>query len=140
MTWPVLDLQLLLLLGGFRYSLMLPSVMPVRQCRCSVRLRHPARRGAGGAARGKAIIVLNPVEPPLIMRDTVHCVVSAGDEPAVTASVEETVGRFGAYVPGCRLKQKVPFDILCARATRCTASRPLRGAAAGHPLFAGATR
>ncbi|MGW0651689.1 acetaldehyde dehydrogenase (acetylating) [Streptomyces umbrinus] len=64
----------------------------------------------GGAARGKAIIVLNPAEPPLIMRDTVHCLVSACDEQAVTASVKEMVGRVQAYVPGYRLKQKVQFE------------------------------
>lgn len=64
----------------------------------------------GGAARGKAIIVLNPAEPPLIMRDTVHCVVTACAEEAVTASVEEMVGRVQAYVPGYRLKQKVQYE------------------------------
>ncbi|WP_324789041.1 acetaldehyde dehydrogenase (acetylating) [Streptomyces sp. H51] len=73
----------------------------------------------GGAARGKAIIVLNPAEPPLIMRDTVHCLVSECDTEAVTASVEEMVGRVQAYVPGYRLKQKVQFD-------RVTADDPLR--------------
>lgn len=64
----------------------------------------------GGAARGKAIIVLNPAEPPLIMRDTVHCLVSEMDTEAITASVEEMVGRVQAYVPGYRLKQKVQFE------------------------------
>ncbi|MBO3679703.1 acetaldehyde dehydrogenase (acetylating) [Streptomyces sp. NEAU-YJ-81] len=64
----------------------------------------------GGAARGKAIIILNPAEPPLIMRDTVHCLVSGCDTEEVTASVEEMVGRVQAYVPGYRLKQKVQFD------------------------------
>ncbi|WP_372665904.1 acetaldehyde dehydrogenase (acetylating) [Amycolatopsis kentuckyensis] len=64
----------------------------------------------GGAARGKAIIVLNPAEPPLIMRDTVHCLVSEVDTEAITASVEEMVGRVQAYVPGYRLKQKVQFE------------------------------
>jgi len=67
----------------------------------------------GGATRGKAIIVLNPAEPPLIMRDTVHCLVSdmdAVDTEAVTASIEEMVGRVQAYVPGYRLKQKVQFE------------------------------
>ncbi|CAL9285303.1 acetaldehyde dehydrogenase (acetylating) [Streptomyces sp. SudanB182_2057] len=64
----------------------------------------------GGAARGKAIIVLNPAEPPLIMRDTVHCVVSACAEETVTASVEEMAGRVQAYVPGYRLKQKVQYE------------------------------
>ncbi|WHX24051.1 acetaldehyde dehydrogenase (acetylating) [Streptomyces malaysiensis subsp. malaysiensis] len=64
----------------------------------------------GGAARGKAIIVLNPAEPPLIMRDTVHCLVSGCATEEVTAAVEDMVGRVQAYVPGYRLKQKVQFD------------------------------
>ncbi|MDN3028311.1 acetaldehyde dehydrogenase (acetylating) [Streptomyces sp. S.PB5] len=64
----------------------------------------------GGAARGKAIIILNPAEPPLIMRDTVHCLVDECDEAAVTASVEEMAARVQTYVPGYRLKQKVQFD------------------------------
>ncbi|MFE2427867.1 acetaldehyde dehydrogenase (acetylating) [Streptomyces sp. NPDC059373] len=64
----------------------------------------------GGAARGKAIIVLNPAEPPLIMRDTVFCLVGDCDDAAVTLSVEEMVGRVQAYVPGYRLKQQVQFD------------------------------
>ncbi len=64
----------------------------------------------GGAAHGKAIIILNPADPPLIMRDTVHCLVSACDTEAITASVEAMVVRVQAYVPGYRLKQKVQFD------------------------------
>ncbi|WP_328807935.1 acetaldehyde dehydrogenase (acetylating) [Nonomuraea antri] len=63
----------------------------------------------GGAERGKAIIVLNPAEPPLIMRDTVYCLVDDCDEAAVAASVEEMVARVAAYVPGYRLKQRVQF-------------------------------
>ncbi|MDX2675069.1 acetaldehyde dehydrogenase (acetylating) [Streptomyces soliscabiei] len=63
----------------------------------------------GGAARGKAIIVLNPAEPPLIMRDTVHCLVSDCDTGLVSASVEEMVARVRTYVPGYRLKQRVQF-------------------------------
>ncbi|MFH8682119.1 acetaldehyde dehydrogenase (acetylating) [Streptomyces lydicus] len=64
----------------------------------------------GGAARGKAIIVLNSAEPPLVMRDTVHCLVGDCDAAAVTASVEEMAARVQTYVPGYRLKQKVQFE------------------------------
>ncbi len=63
----------------------------------------------GGAARGKAIIILNPAEPPLIMRDTVLAIVDECDEQAVVDSVEHMVERVSAYVPGYRLKQRVQF-------------------------------
>ncbi|MEU3935973.1 acetaldehyde dehydrogenase (acetylating) [Streptomyces sp. NPDC029044] len=78
----------------------------------------------GGARRGKAIIILNPAEPPLIMRDTVHCLVSDCATEAVTASVEEMVGRVQEYVPGYRLKQKVQF-------AKVAAHHPLRALAPG---------
>jgi acetaldehyde dehydrogenase len=64
----------------------------------------------GGAKRGKAIIVLNPAEPPLIMRDTVYCLCGDADEDAITASVEAMVEEVQSYVPGYRLKQKVQFE------------------------------
>ncbi|MFI7081458.1 acetaldehyde dehydrogenase (acetylating) [Micromonospora sp. NPDC049903] len=63
----------------------------------------------GGATRGKAIIVLNPAEPPLIMRDTVLCLVDDCDQAEVAASVAEMVARVQEYVPGYRLKQQVQF-------------------------------
>ncbi|MFI9834717.1 acetaldehyde dehydrogenase (acetylating) [Streptomyces sp. NPDC051913] len=63
----------------------------------------------GGARRGKAIIVLNPAEPPLIMRDTVYCLIGDADQDAVRTSVEETVAAVAEYVPGYRLKQQVQF-------------------------------
>jgi acetaldehyde dehydrogenase len=63
----------------------------------------------GRAGAGKAIIVLNPAEPPLIMRDTVFCLVGDVDEDAVRASIEQTVAAVAEYVPGYRLKQQVQF-------------------------------
>lgn len=64
----------------------------------------------GGARKGKAIIVLNPAEPPLIMRDTVYTLSDLADEAAIEASVATMVGAVQEYVPGYRLKQKVQFD------------------------------
>lgn len=63
----------------------------------------------GGARRGKAIIVLNPAEPPLIMRDTVSCLIGAADHHAVRWSIETMVASVATYVPGYRLKQEVQF-------------------------------
>lgn len=66
----------------------------------------------GGAERGKAIIILNPADPPMIMRDTVQAVVDRLDEAkrqAVVESVERMVEKVQSYVPGYRLKQKVQF-------------------------------
>jgi len=73
----------------------------------------------GGATRGKAIIVLNPAEPPLIMRDTVYCLCEDADAEAIRASIEAMVAEVQSYVPGYRLKQAVQFE-------RVGANRPLR--------------
>jgi acetaldehyde dehydrogenase len=70
----------------------------------------------GGARRGKAIIVLNPAEPPLIMRDTVYCLCADGEEAAISASVAQRVAEVQAYVPGYRLKQAVQFERISANA------------------------
>ncbi|WP_182349237.1 acetaldehyde dehydrogenase (acetylating) [Tomitella gaofuii] len=64
----------------------------------------------GGAERGKAIIILNPAEPPLIMRDTVYCLVKADDptiHEEIKLSVDKMIDEVASYVPGYRLKQKV---------------------------------
>ncbi len=73
----------------------------------------------GGAEKGKAIIIMNPAEPPLIMRDTVYCLAELGtDQEQIRQSVEDMVAAVHAYVPGYRLKQDVQFE-------EFTADRPL---------------
>jgi acetaldehyde dehydrogenase len=68
----------------------------------------------GGARRGKAIIILNPAEPPLIMRDTVLALIGEADHETIRSSVAAMVGEVSAYVPGYRLKQDVQFRELSA--------------------------
>jgi acetaldehyde dehydrogenase len=66
----------------------------------------------GGAERGKAVIILNPAEPPLIMRDTVFVLSELADQAQVEESIEKMVAAVQAYVPGYRLKQQVQFDVI----------------------------
>lgn len=73
----------------------------------------------GGAAKGKAIIVLNPAEPPLMMRDTVYTLSDFVDEELIAESVAKMAADVQAYVPGYRLKQSVQFD-------RIEANKPIR--------------
>lgn len=73
----------------------------------------------GGATRGKAIIILNPAEPPLIMRDTVYCLCEDADQDAIRKSVEDMVAEVQTYVPGYRMKQAVQFEHIGS-------NRPLR--------------
>ncbi|WP_349434458.1 acetaldehyde dehydrogenase (acetylating) [Pararhizobium sp. A13] len=64
----------------------------------------------GGAARGKAIIILNPAEPPLMMRDTVQCLCDFADEEAIRASITDMIASVQSFVPGYRLKQDVQIQ------------------------------
>ncbi|WP_320069318.1 acetaldehyde dehydrogenase (acetylating) [Micromonospora sp. RTGN7] len=104
----------------------------------------------GGAGRGKAIIVLNPADPPLLMRDTVYCLCpdadADADRAAIVASVAEMVATVQGYVPGYRLKQDVQFDEVDAyvpalgrRLTGLQVSVFLEVSGAGHhlPAYAG---
>jgi len=65
----------------------------------------------GGATKGKAIIILNPAEPPLMMHDTVHCLTeTTPDQEAITKSVHDMLAEVNKYVPGYRLKNGPIFD------------------------------
>ncbi|QFY78762.1 acetaldehyde dehydrogenase (acetylating) [Alcaligenes faecalis] len=71
-----------------------------------------AMQVVGGATVGKAIIVLNPAEPPLLMRDTVYTLSDPGQEAEIEQSIQRMADKVQAYVPGYRLKQKVQFDVI----------------------------
>ena len=65
----------------------------------------------GGAKKGKAIIIINPAEPPLIMRDTVHCLTeTAPDRERITASIHQMIAEVQRYVPGYKLVNGPVFD------------------------------
>jgi acetaldehyde dehydrogenase len=70
----------------------------------------------GGARRGKAIIILNPAEPPLIMRDTVFMLADPVEPAKIEASVAAMTAAVQGYVPGYRLKQQVQFETIDAAA------------------------
>lgn len=73
-----------------------------------------AIEAVGGALRGKAIIVLNPAEPPLIMRDTVLVLIGEANHDEIRESIHTMIEQVAAYVPGYRLKQEVQFRELAA--------------------------
>lgn len=65
----------------------------------------------GGAAHGKAVMVLNPADPPVLMRNTVFCALPGGyDEAAITTAITDMVAKVQAYVPGYRLKAEPTFE------------------------------
>jgi acetaldehyde dehydrogenase len=94
----------------------------------------------GGAGRGKAIIILNPAEPPLIMRDTVFCSLPPDvDEEAVATSIKSAVAAVQSYVPGYRLLAEPQFDRPGgdAAAGRVTVLIEVAGAGDYLPTYAG---
>jgi acetaldehyde dehydrogenase len=103
----------------------------------------------GGAERGKAIIVLNPAEPPLMMRSTVFTLSQGGTQDAIEKSILDMEKAVRDYVPGYRLKQKVQFEhigdnapvripgIGLASGLKTTVFLEVEGAAHYLPAFAG---
>jgi len=87
----------------------------------------------GGADKGKAIIILNPAEPPLMMRDTVHCLTKdEPDQEAITKSVKEMEAAVQSYVPGYRVKEGPVFD-----GNRVSIFLEVRGKGDYLPVYAG---
>lgn len=109
-----------------------------------------ALQSVGGAVRGKAVMILNPADPPILMRNTVYCLVDGdADHDAIETAVTEMVAKVSAYVPGYRLKQRVQFETFTAEnplyipetgkfaGTRITAMLEVTGAAHYLPAYAG---
>jgi acetaldehyde dehydrogenase len=104
----------------------------------------------GGTQRGKAVMILNPADPPILMRNTVYCLVDGGpDHQRIEADVLAMVDRVSSYVPGYRLKQRVQFETFTAdnplyipetgkfTGTRVTVLLEVTGAAHYLPAYAG---
>jgi acetaldehyde dehydrogenase len=109
-----------------------------------------ALQAVGGAQRGKAVIILNPADPPVLMRNTVYCLVDGdADHHAIEESIATMVEKVSAYVPGYRLKQRVQFETFGADnplyipetgkfiGTRVTTMLEVTGAAHYLPAYAG---
>lgn len=93
------------------------------------------RRGieeVGGADQGKALIILNPADPPILMRDTVYCEVKNMNEAAIQKSITAMVEKVKEYVPGYRLRQDPMFDGNCV-----TVFIEVEGAGDYFPAYAG---
>lgn len=93
------------------------------------------RRGieeVGGADTGKAIILLNPADPPILMRATIYCEVKVLDEEKIRQSISEMEKKVKSYVPGYRLKQEPLFD-----GSRVTVFVEVEGAGDYFPSYAG---
>jgi acetaldehyde dehydrogenase len=109
-----------------------------------------ALRVVGGAQRGKAVMILNPADPPVLMRNTVYCLVDGDvDHHSIEEDILDMVDRVAAYVPGYRLKQDIQFEVfdhdhpLCIpetgkfTGTRVTVLLEVAGAAHYLPAYAG---
>lgn len=109
-----------------------------------------ALRTVGGAQRARAVIILNPADPPVMMRNTVYCLVEGEvDHDAIEQSVLAMVAKVRAYVPGYALKQRVQFETFTADdplfipetgkfvGTRVTVLLEVAGAAHYLPAYAG---
>ena len=84
----------------------------------------------GGAQRGKAVMIINPADPPVLMRNTVYCLVDGdADHLAIENDVLAMVDKVNGYVPGYRLKQRVQFETFSAEnrsTSRRSVSSPVR--------------
>ncbi|MCF6388337.1 acetaldehyde dehydrogenase (acetylating) [Mycobacterium sp. MBM] len=109
-----------------------------------------ALQSVGGAHRGKAIMILNPADPPILMRNTVYCLLDGdADRSAIAEAVDDMVDKVRSYVPGYRLKQRVQFETFTAGnplripetgtfiGTRVTVMLEVTGAAHSLPAYAG---
>lgn len=104
----------------------------------------------GGAQRGKAVMILNPADPPVMMRNTVYCLIDGDtDRRRIETDVLSMVERVKSYVPGYRLKQRIQFEAFGASnplhipetgkfiGTRVTVLLEVTGAAHYLPAYAG---
>jgi acetaldehyde dehydrogenase len=109
-----------------------------------------ALHAIGGAQRGKAVMILNPADPPVLMRNTIYCLVDGdADHHRIETDVLAMIDKVGAYVPGYRLKQRVQFETFAAAnplyipetgkftGTRVTVLLEVAGAADYLPAYAG---
>ena len=104
----------------------------------------------GGAQRAKALMIVNPADPPILMRNTVYCLMDGDtDHCMIESAIDEMVRNVSAYVPGYRLRQRVQFETFSARnplhipetgkfvGTRVTTLLEVTGAAHYLPAYAG---
>ncbi|SKI12740.1 acetaldehyde dehydrogenase (acetylating) [Mycobacteroides abscessus] len=109
-----------------------------------------ALQSVAGAQRAKAVMILNPADPPILMRNTIYCLVAGdADQEAIETSIHEMVARVHDYVPGYRLKQRIQFETFGPgdplyipetgkfTGTRVTVMLEVTGAAHYLPAYAG---